>query len=209
LVRFRILSVFADEELQIPRVDIAIPIKYGNFSIRPAASWVPREFDQVAPNADDSYDIWILALSGKLSYGPLTLTGEISTGENMTDANYSGPSGANARTWVDASGYTHIEDGEGTGWWANLRWQINPKMDINLFYGEQDGENDVSPASGDEWYRERSHYGFRFNYNIASNFTFVPSYIHWDYGDSNYHGGAVPRDDGTESVVGASFLLSF
>jgi hypothetical protein len=204
------LGGFADEELDIPRFDIALPIKYGNFSIRPAASWVPRDYDQVAFNADDDFDIWELAVSGKYTYGPLALTGEIATGENMANANYAGPVSSGAATWVDAAGYTHIEDGEGTGWWLNLAWTINPKMNLNLFYGTQEEENDVSPALIDDIERERTHYGFRFNYYIASNFMFIPSYIHWDYGDDNLLAGTGLRtDSGSEDVIGAGFLVYF
>jgi hypothetical protein len=199
----------ADEQLNIPRFDIAVPIKYGPFSIRPAASWTLREYEQTAPNTDDSFDQWEVALSGKYTFGQLALSGEIATGRNLAGGNYSGPVYSGARTWTDAGGATHIEDGEGTGYWLNVAWTINPKMNLHVFYGSQTEENSNAPGIADDIDVTRSHYGFRFNYYIAPNFMFIPSFIHWDFGDDNQLGTGVATDSGSANVLGAGFLMIF
>jgi len=201
--------VNADEENTIPRLDIALPIKYGNIQVQPAASWVLRDFDNVAAGYDDSYDVWVVALGGKVTYGPLSLTGEITYGENISDANYVGGIASNARTYMDPSGFTQISDTETTLWFLALNWQINPKMDLTVYYGEADEENDVNPLLADDYDNGRQNYGLQLIYRILPNWQIRPSWQHWDYGDDNVWAGAAPVDNGTEDVIGIGFLTFF
>ena len=199
---------FADEENTIPRFDIGLPIKLGSFSFKPKAAWVVRDFDQVAPNTEDDYDTWAISIDGAFTYGPLTLAGEASTGENLSDSNFSGGSASNAKIWTDSSGFTHIEDNEADLWFLDLTWKINPQMNIRIWYGDYEHENQVGPGAGDDEERERTNYGIRFSYYITPNFQFRPAYNFWDFGDDNLLAG-VRTNSGEESVIGVGFILSF
>ena len=199
----------ADEEQNIPRLDIALPIKFGNIQLQPAASWTLRDFDHVAPGYEDSYDVWALVLGGQVTYGPLSLKGEITIGENLSDGNNTGGSGSNARTYVDGSGYTQISSTEDTLWFLSLNWQINPKMDLTGYYGQYENENDMNPALADDYEKERTNYGLLLIYRILPNWQIRPSWNHWNYGDDNITAGGLPVDNGEESVIGIGFLTFF
>jgi hypothetical protein len=201
--------VAADEENTIPRLDIALPVKYQNIQFQPAASWVKRDFDDVAANSDDDYDVWVLALGGQFTYGPLTLKGEIAYGENISDATYVGGVASNARTYADAAGFTRIADSESLLWFLAGTWKINPKLSVTAYYGEADTENDVNPVLADDYDQMQSNYGLEFYYYILPNFTIRPAWQHWDYGDDNVRAGAAPVDNGDEDVVGVGFLIFF
>lgn len=200
----------ANEENTIPRFDIGLPIKWGNFTFKPKASWVPRDFDQVAANSDDDYDVWALSIDGSFKYGPLTLSGEYTTAENLSDANHTGGWASNARTYVDNAGFTRISDCESDLWWLNLKWQISPQMALDIFYGELENDQPVSPmTAADDRYVERTTYGARFQYHIAPNFIVFPHVQILDQGDDNLWGVGVPIDNGKNSIVGLLFYLIF
>jgi hypothetical protein len=201
--------VAADEEQTIPRLDIALPINFGKIQLLPAASWTVRDFDHVAPGYEDSYDQWVVVLGGKATYGPLTLVGEIATGENLGDGNYTGTWTSNARTYVDPAGFTQVADTETTMWFLSLNWKINPQMDLTGFYGQYEDDNDVNPTVADDWALERTNYGLQFIYMLMPNLQIRPSWTHWDHGDDNVYAGGAPTDNGEESVIGIGFLTFF
>lgn len=200
--------IAADEENSIPRFDIGLPIKFGSFSFKPKAGWLVRDFDQVAANSEDDYDTWVLSIDGAFTYGPLTLAGEYSIADNMSDSNFVGGSAANAKTFINSSGFVQIEDNEADLWFLDLSWKLNPQMNLRLWYGEYEHENQVGPGTGDDEERERTNYGIRFTYYITPNFQFRPAYNFWDFGDDNILAG-VRTDSGKESVIGVGFLLVF
>jgi hypothetical protein len=201
--------VAAHEEETIPRLDIALPIKFGNVQFQPAASWVLRNFENVAANYDDSYDVWVVSFGGQFTYGPLTLSGEIAMGENLSDANYVGASGSSARTYVDASGFTQIADTEDTMWFLALNWMINPKTDLTGYYGQYKNNNDLNPTLADDYEKKQRNYGLQLIYRILPNWQIRPSWQHWDYGDDNITAGGLPVDNGTEDIIGVGFLTFF
>ena len=203
-------QAYAPEQNNIPRLDIGLPIKFGNFSIKPTAGWVVSEFDQAAVGADDEIDTWVITLNAAYTYGPLTLSGEYGFGENWSQANFGGAPGPAIQNYVDAAGNFRFSDTENDNWWLNLKWKINPKMDLTAWYGEMSGENDDDPAvANDQWDIETSMFGIEFQYFITPYFKVHPSYALLSHGDTNYRGAALPVDDGERSALNLSFTISF
>jgi hypothetical protein len=200
----------ANEQNTIPRFDIALPIKYGNISVRPSGSWMIQEFDQVVPGSDDDFTIWAAVLHASYTYGPITLAGEYVTAENLSDGNYGGSPGPNAQQYVDAAGNNRFSDSEQDYWWLSAKWKINPKMDLAVWYGETSSENTDDPTNAnDNWDISTSQFGVEFQYFITPAFKIHPSYILLDHGDDNLRGAGVLVDDGERSAIVASFTLSF
>jgi hypothetical protein len=202
----------ANRQIVMPRFDLGVPIKFGNFRVKPKGSILVTEFDQVGSNtSDDSYTTWIASIDARFTYGPLRLTGEYTIGENTSGHNYSGPVGDNARGYVDANGIAQIADGEIEGWFISARYQFTKKLYFAASYGWQEGKNDINPAiTTDDELTERSAVGFLMSYSILPNFLVRPQYNRYNYGEDNKRRNDASNalyDDGTIDCYGVNFVL--
>jgi len=199
----------ANRQIVMPRFDLGVPIKFGNFQIKPKGSLMVTEFDQVGNNtADDSYTTWIASIDARFEYGPLRLTGEYTIGENASGHNYSGPVGDNARAYVDANGIAHIADGEIEGWFISARYQFTKKLYFAASYGWQEGKNDVDPTNpNDDQLTERSAFGLMIAYSILPNFVMRPQWNQYNFGEDNKIGNGLLYDYGKIDCYGINFVL--
>lgn len=206
------------EENTIPRIDIALPIKFGNFTVEPAVTWSRSDYNNVAAGSDDNIDAWGASIGAKAGFGPLTIMGEVNYGENLgTQGAYVGTNGV-AMTYVDAAGNTRIEDGEELQAWLEVQFDFGP-FAIQGMVGYATFENDGDPATARdaaEYDVERWAYGLAFPIKIAKNMTMKPSFFYFDYDGSATGGGAAgsaqrdfDTDLGTELVAGIWWQLVF
>jgi hypothetical protein len=211
---------FALEENVIPRIDLSLPIKFANVMLEPSFTWLKQEYDQVGPGSDDSYDIWGIALGGKVAFGPFSITGEITYGENLGLGGYVGGGYYGARgiyTPTNAVGTTRFEDTEVLSWWVQLQFDFGP-FALQGLVGYQSEENDGDPAvarDGAEFDVARWAYGFQVPINIAKNFKMVPQIWFYDYDDDAVLGTNTVAnrpfntDLGEEWMIGLFWQLTF
>lgn len=211
---------FALEENVIPRIDLSIPIKFANVAIEPSFTWLKQEYDQVGPGSDDTYDIWGLALGGKVGFGPFSISAEITYGENLGNGGYVGGGMYGARGIYVPFGTatTRFEDTEVLAWWVQLQFDFGP-FALQGMVGYQSEENDGDPTiarDASEVDVTRWAYGFQVPINIAKNFKMVPQIWFYDYDDDAVLGGAAGTaartfntDLGEEWMFGLFWQLTF
>lgn len=208
----------AREANTIPRFDIAIPIRIANFSIEPSASWAKSEYDLVAPGSDDSYTSWGAALGAKAGFGPFTVTGEVTYGENLNAHTYVGSGNGNPTTYA-VGGNTRIADAEQWSAWIQLEFNFGP-FAIQGLVGRERAKNEGDPAIANdaaEFKITQMAYGLQFPVMIAKNFKMVPQIWYYDYDDSASIGGAAgtarragaETDRGSEWTIGVFWQLTF
>jgi hypothetical protein len=200
------------EEEKWPRVDLGIPIKFGNFQFKPKGTWLTKEYDQVLGGSEDSFDIWAVSLDARWTFGPFRLSGEYTTGENLSEGNHTGATGAatvRTRNYiVPGTASTKFSDTEQDLWWLEAKYQFSKSLAIYASYGEYEGKNDVSPATtADDWDVETSYWGVILEYKVLPNFILYPTYANFDAGDDNQRGANVRVDNGTQQVYGVKFQL--
>jgi hypothetical protein len=209
----------AVEENTIPRFDVSLPVNLGAFAFEPSFTWLTQEYDQVAAGSDDSFDIWGFSLWGKAGFGPITLQGEFSWGENLGNGNYVGAMRGGVGTFVDTAGNTKAVDTELFGFWVKGSYNFGPAT-LNAAYGMAFSENDGNPnlalaADGGEW--DVTTWGLIVNLDIkaAKGFTVTPEVAYYnldddaDIGGNAGCGGNCTTDFGNRTVVGVRFLLRF
>jgi hypothetical protein len=193
------VGAVARESNTIPRIDIALPIKIGNFAIEPSGTWLRQEWDQVGLG-DDDYDIWGVALGLKAGFGPFTVSGEVTYGENLGGGNYVGSLAAPALVG------TTVEDAEELAAWIQLAFDFGP-FAIQGIVGRDKVERDG--LLGDDIDIAQWMYGVNFPVKVAKNFTITPNVWFYDYDDDATVGGVDGIDRGEEITVGVQFLLTF
>jgi hypothetical protein len=208
----------ATEANTMPRFDLSVPMQFGNFKIEPGFTYLKQEWDQVAAGCDDSYNIWGLTLGMAAGFGPFSVAGEITYGENLglLSTHFGGGNGGPAgsiggpATYVDGAGFTKIEDGETLAWWIQLGFDFGP-FAIQGIFGMNSGENDGNPAvarDGAERDITQVMYGLNFPVKVTKTFTITPQVWYYDY-DDNAVIGAIDVDRGTQLMVGVTFQLVF
>jgi len=197
----------------IPRFDLAIPISVGNFKIEPSATWLQMEMDEVAAGSDDDVTIWGLALGLSAGFGPFSISGEITYGENLGNGNYVtdllGQSGA--RSYVGTGGNTFIEDTEVLAFWVQLAFNFGPAK-IEGIFGMHDSDNDGAAGVANTA-REitRYMYGITVPISVTKNFLVKPEIMYYDMGsdEEDGDGDAFKTDYGDELMIGVEFRLTF
>jgi len=197
------------EQITFPRLDLSVPIRWGNIYIQPKGSYIKRKYQNVIATSDDSFDCWLIGVDGTVQFGPLQVLGQYTYGKNIGANNYSGPGSTSAwpQVYTDTAGYTHIEDVTDNAWCFQLRWQATPKIAVQGGYGQWVGKSDVNPVvTYDDYHYKRSGWVANLWYSVGPNFFIIPSYSHlnlgqdvripafasdtleWDYGSVNFYG---------------------
>jgi len=209
----------AAEENTIPRFDISLPIKVGNFSIEPSFSWARSSYTQIAAGSDDEYDSWGASLGFKAGFGPFTLSGEYTYGQNLGGHSYVGAGNGMPSTYTISGTNIGIEDTTTHSAWLQAEFNFGP-FGIQLIGGIEKAENDGNPnlsrnVDTAEFDVTRYAVGLQVPIYIAKNFKVVPQAWYYNYGDSADVGGtaAAPRnsdtDLGNETTIGVFWQLSF
>lgn len=204
------------EENTIPRFDLSVPIKFGTFAIEPSFSWAKSEYNGVAAGSADDYTSWGTALGMKAGFGPFTLSGEVTYGENLGSHTYVGAGNGTVRTYFlnNVAGAVGIEDTETLSFWLQAEFNFGP-FAIQGLFGYENAQNDGNPSfarANDvaEFDITRMAYGLQFPIYIAKNFKVVPQIWYYDYDDSAEIGGRATESDlGNEMTIGLFWQLTF
>jgi len=208
----------------LPRFDISLPIKVANFTIEPGFTYLKQEYDQVFAGSDDSFNIWGLTLGMSAAFGPFSISGEITYGENLGSGNYVGSTAVGAaRTYIPTTNnptgnIRKIEDGKSLMAWLMLGFDFGP-FAIQGVIGMGDFSNDGDPAIArdvSEGEVTQWMYGLMFPIKVTKTFTITPNIFYYDYDSDALVGGAVGTagrtwntDLGSELMIGATFNLVF
>jgi len=202
-----------EENSVIPRIDVALNIKVANFVIEPSVTWLTQEYEMVRSGSEDTVDIWGAALGVAAGFGPLSVRGEITYGENLGNANYVGGNGTFVGVAVNAAGDVQVEDTEVMAAWIDLGFNFGP-AEIHGIVGWEKWETDAAGlvvAGQGERERERWAYGINMPIKITKNFTIKPEVFFYDDDNSARTGtiNGVTTDFGDEMIAGVQFQLVF
>jgi len=212
-------GALAAEQNTIPRFDLSIPIKFGNFNIEPSFSWAKSSYQGINAGSDDGYDSWGAALGFKAGFGPFTLSGEYTYGQNLGGHSYVGAGNGSPMTYNPGTVTTgvadvKIEDTTTHSAWMQAEFNFGP-FAIQGIVGIEKAKNDGNPAvaralDNAEFDITRWAYGLQFPIMIAKNFKVVPQIWYYDYGKSADLGArTVDSDLGNETTVGVFWQLTF
>jgi hypothetical protein len=201
------------EENDIPRFDIALPINWNWLTIVPSFSWLAQDYDQVAAGSENDLDCWAVALSARASFGPFSIQGEITFGENLGSGNYSGGSllTSDKTSYQDVNNNWRISDTDDLAWFIQLAWKFGPATLYGM-YGQLNSESEGDPMVGldaAEYDVTQEFYGLSCPISIGGGFTIRPELFFYDYDDSALMAGNQNRDLGEEMILSVLFMLAF
>jgi hypothetical protein len=205
-------SMFVQSEYNVPRVDLALPIRFPWGRIEPSFTWSRVEFDQVPWQGDDRYDMYGVSLGGKGSWGMFSATAEITWGQNLGGGSYRGAETARPIFYVDGAGNTVVADAESLAWFLDVGFKFG-RNTIDLMYGQIAYENDgipgvAFPADPFEVERTFSFYGISWRIGVATGFTIRPELMFYDW-DDNIKFNRRNLDAGKQWLLGVQFKLTF
>jgi len=197
-----------NEENVLPRLDVSVPLTFGNFTIEPSGTYLTQDYTNIAAGIDDSADAWGLACGLGFSAGMFSFNGEIVFGQNLGSGNYVGGG-------LPASGYDSnadgivdkVEDTDVLSYWLQVGLKLGPST-LYLIYGNINVQNDNDGALGAKTDYDQTMYGISWPISIAKGFTIRPELMFYDYDDSAQVKGST-RDNGSEWVLGLQAMLVF
>jgi hypothetical protein len=199
-------------ENKLPRIDLALPIRFPWGKIEPSLTWSTQDYDQAPVSGDDSVDTWGANLAFEGSWGMFSAGAEITYGQNLGAGSNRGAEGDVPVYYLSTPTTGVIEDGESFAWLIDLGFKFGPSK-VNVMYGQIDYENDGLPGltgSSDtlEYEYTRSMYGISWAIGVAKGFTIRPELMFFDFdNDAKIGGGTV--NYGKEWILGLQFMLIF
>ena len=211
----------AYSDSKLPRIDVGLPVRIGNFYFQPKGGWLRTSFNDVGLNAlgnsqDDSFDTWVVGIDASVTLGPITLSGEYIYGQNLGGTNYTVSSYSFAPyTYLDGptgtTGNTKISETDDQAWWFQIAWAATPKIMLYGNYGQFKSTDDRNPfIITDDRLWKREAYGVSLRYAIAPNFFVVPAWTHAETMDDTYVAGPDYHYlTGAIDMYGVSFFMLF
>ena len=209
------------EQNTLPKIDLALPLSFGNIKIEPSFTYLQNEYE--GKQGDDNIDIWGFSVGAKAGFGPVTISGEITYGENLGMHNHTGGGNggpafaAQARSIAAArlldgngDGINEVYDAEIIAGWIQFAFNFGPAT-LQFAIGIEDIENDGTSAANDEVDLTRFGYAVSLPIKVAKNFTVAPAVIYHDRDSDALDGvnGPLTVDYGDEILVGVQFSLRF
>jgi hypothetical protein len=203
-----VIGNLTDSENKLPRVDLALPIRFPWGRIEPSVTFAKAEYDQVL-TGDDSYTMYGLSLGAEGSFGMFSFVAEITSGQNLGGGSYRGAEGDLPVYYPNPStGVGTIADGSSLAWFVDLGFKFGPSK-VDVMYGQIEYENDEGPASFPNLYKyTQSFYGISWAIGVAKGFTIRPELMFYDFDkDAQIAGSTIDR--GKEWLLGLQFMLVF
>ena len=202
------ISTLANPENKLPRIDLALPIRFSWGRLEPAFTVAKAEYDQI-PQGDDSYTMWGLSLGGTGSFGMFSFTAEITWGQNLGGGSYRGAEGDTPVYYPDpATGAGKVADSNSLAWFIDVGFKFGPSK-VNVMYGQIEYENDEGPAALPTLFKyTQKFYGISWAIGVAKGFTIRPELMFYDFDkDAQIAGSTVNM--GKEWLLGLQFMLVF
>jgi hypothetical protein len=206
-------AVLAGAENTLPRIDLALPIRFPWGKIEPSVTYSTFEYDQA--HGEDSYDMYGVALQFDGSWGMFSAGAEVTYGQNLGGGSYRGAEGARPVFYQPGGDITarwELEDAEVLAFFIDLGFKFGPSK-VNVMYGQIDYENDGDPSiaqSSDplEYEYTQTFYGISWAIGVAKGFTIRPELMFYDY-DDDAKMDATTINRGDEWLLGLQFMLVF
>jgi hypothetical protein len=197
----------SNPENKLPRVDLALPIRFPWGRIEPSVTFAKAEYDQ-SPTGDDDYTMWGVSLGGTGSFGMFSFTAEATWGQNLGGGSYRGAEGDTPIAYPDSNGNSKIADSNSFAWFIDLGFKFGPSK-VDVMYGQIDYENDEGPASLPTLFDyTQKFYGISWAIGVAKGFTIRPELMFYDYDkDAQIAGSTI--NQGKEWLLGLQFMLVF
>jgi hypothetical protein len=210
------------EENVLPRFDLAIPMNWGKFVIEPSFTYLKQSYDQVGAGFDDDIDIWGASVGARMGFGPVTISMELTYGQNLGQGNYTGAGHAGSVAVLPARARAYDSDNDGVNnaiedsdvfmGWIQFDFNFGPAT-LKLAFGMEDISNDGGPGVADDLDTTRYGYALAVPISVAKGFTVTPTFIYHDRDDNAQDGvvraGNPTRDFGSEWMLGVQFNLKF
>jgi hypothetical protein len=209
-----------DNESELPRIDIGLPFYWGPLKLYPSFFYHKQEYDDIGLNAfllsqDDDIDAWGVSLGAVLSFGPLTLTGELNIGENWATTEGTMNSLVFGNSYAPrllATGT--MSDTDEVAYWIQAQLKLGPCTPF-LIYGSRDADNDGLATNLDDQERRSHALVLGVNIPVAKLFFIIPELGWYDYDGDESRGATatnlmnLPWDNGEQLLIGVKFRVVF
>ena len=187
-------TTVSDNDSKMPRIDIGMPLYFGNVKLYPGIFYHEQTYDDVLAGQDDSITSWGASLGAVLAVGPATITGEIQTGENW----------GNTRALVGglpaAIAAGKIQDSEALAGWIDVAFKLGPATP-HFIYGFNNETLDVGGVSVQDW--TNTMYGVHVVIPVAKTFLIRPELMFYEYE------AGLGVDAGKQMIAGVQFMIAF
>jgi hypothetical protein len=202
-------SALGNPENKLPRLDLALPIRFPWGRIEPSFSVAKAEYDEV-PAGDDSYTMYGLSLGAEGSFGMFSFVAEVTWGQNLGGGSYRGGEVSVPVLYPDpTTGQGKIADAETVAWFIDVGFKFGPSK-VDIMYGQQDNKNDEGPASVPTLYDiTQKFYGISWAIGVAKGFTIRPELMFYDFDNSATIANVDGVQFGKEWLLGLQFMLVF
>jgi len=197
---------------KIPRIDIGVPMSFGNFNIYPSFLWQRRTVDIFKSYSDwgyptdDTMTTYAASLGFKTGWGQLGLSAEGNWGQNL--GNTAGLLGYSYPAVFSSAGYSNgkIHDAKTYSYWIDLSYKIGP-VNPHLMFGQMSTKNKYRDS---DFNTKSMMYGISIPIDLAKGFRIRPEFMWYDDGEVKIRGKESENyNAGKYMIAGIQFQITF
>ena len=188
------------DDVVMPMIQVRYALTFENFVITMAGGY--QTFDVETANIDDDVTSWGLGLDVAANFGALSVSGQVSGGTNvgnLYDIYVNDSDAIIGRGYADVSG-TKVIDNDAMGFRVAVAYAFNEMFGVEVGYGYQQTEFDVSGSEEDE---VQSYY-IQFPITLAPGVHVVP-----EVGVVDYMDNAQGNSESETTYFGAKWQINF
>jgi hypothetical protein len=203
-----LFNTFAEEDTTLPKLEASYANTWGPLEVTLMGGW--QEWEGVAQvgNTEREHDVesWILGLGLKLNMGPFYVNGDIFTGENLGQYQFTFQLGADDAVY-DAVNDT-IHDNETIGAMIAAGYKVNDMISLEAGFGWNEHEVNWLPTLEQE--DETMGYYLQAVITMAPGVTITPEIGKLDWKDIDWSGDVNQSIDQGDTIwVGAQWRITF
>jgi hypothetical protein len=193
----------SDVDWNLPKVEASYLLKFGSFDIRPFGGVQYFKVESGASTLTDDLDIWsyVIGVDSTINIGAFFIAGQVSYGQNWTNANWGG-SVVSAATSSAASLDGTDDTNDAITWMAELVLGFKPTTNLRfeLGAGYRNDDPDSPGSDNDEMWVV---YG-QAAVTLAPGVFLIPEVGYYDKMDN-----AAGNDEGHQWYAGAKWQIDF
>lgn len=199
-----------ETDTTLPKFEASYANTWGPLELTVLGGWQNIEAVVLTNNTEKELDLdsWVIGLGAKLNFGPFYINGDVFTGQNLGQYEFTFQLGSDdaVYVWDNTGGY--IVDNESFGFMLAAGYKVNDMLSFEAGYGYTEHELDWNG----NWEDDTQGYYLQAVITLAKGVSITPEIGVLDWKDTSIYGtnpGRQDTDQGKTTWYGAQWRITF
>jgi hypothetical protein len=199
-----------ETDTTLPKFEASYTNTWGPLELTLLGGWQNIEAVVLTNNTEKELDLdsWVIGLGAKLNFGPFYINGDVFTGQNLGQYEFTFQLGADDAVYVADNTGGYIVDNDSVGFLVVAGYKVNDMLTFEAGYGYTQHELDWNG----NWEDDTQGYYLQAAITLAKGVSITPEIGVLDWKDTSIYGtnpGRQDTDQGKTVWYGAQWRITF